>query len=805
MNQRAFIIAIEDYPLSSVLARQLPGTNEGAEAFRNWLIKKKKAPAENILACAGHSCKWRTTGTTHDEIVAELQKLAQLCRDENNDELYFYFSGHGFSYDADNARIQIDVLVASDFVDTDNSGDACLQFQEIQKKLWNSLGPGNHYYFIDACRNPISINDIEIPVMGRRFPMSTRGRSKFYVLYSTALGQVAKVKSGFTELLLRGLNGDGTAKKWEAGRMYVTFERLRDYLKTKLKGQEIEASSGADSDGFILELKPVPVYDCDVIVDNAAPGDTFTLKVSNELIQTNSLRFKGRSYTLPLKPFDYYLEVTHRSAQVIQIDPPAPGPLSVYDPVVVHFQKETPPRISGGSRPAVSPPARLSRSGRLVASPPSAAHMNAVRVTFEAAPNTEIHLVNEESGKKFSGTHSLTARLPLGRYIAEVMERGILIQKRSVTITPGKYKTVDLLERPKSEVRERILNSFSHAKTTRYAEFSETLGSMANWDLSLWLSVFGASHIACDAKLFRMLKDLPIDKFTDVRKGDSPVYILAGFEKSEGRFDVALSDTDKVKWKPLDKVKTLVGIYEKRIKARPGSHLLSLRMEKHPPITMAVYCLSNRATFVTFAEDPEGRLTIHQYLLPIYRLSKYLDRNVLRYLELNPLSVVRTMALSQSRFANNHQVTPKKGTNEKRDWDALMFGKWLDPIMSLIACYEIIRCGQVQSYTDNLRIVIKNLRTYFPGIPDTEVIAHLIGMKTNEKANKIKSPPLINDGVLAYEDMEKNLPLPASKLDYTTSWTAWRGAVNEAALAEKRGNRKSTPSKPIMRKKSKFG
>ena len=762
MNARGFIIAIEEYSNSTTLAQQLPGTNNDAEAFRNWLIDKKKVDEASILACVGPACAWRTTGTTHDEIVAELRKLASNWKEEDNDELYFYFSGHGFSYEADTATIQIDVFVASDFVDAENSGDACLQFQEIQKKLWTSLGPGNHYYFIDACRNPISRDDIEVPIIGKKFPASSRGRSKYYALYSTALGQVAKVNSGFTKLLLQGLNGGGTAKKWEANKMYVTFERLRDYVKAKLKNQEIEANTGADGDGFIMELKPVPEYECEVRVDNAASTDSFTLKISNELMGDKSLPFQGDSYKVPLKPFDYYLEITHPSASVVQIDPPLPGPLSLYDPVVVRFQKKP-----------------VTRSAR---GPASVAAAREANVTLEAAPGTEVHLVNEESGKTISDIGSLTASVPAGRYVAQVVERGVNIQRTEVTIEPGKNMTVDLLDRPKSDLRETLLSSFSHSGTSRYAEFSETLGSMANWDLSLWLSVFGASHIVSDPEQFSMLRNLPIDRFKDVKKDGSPVYVLAGFEKSKGPFDVALSDGAKVIWEPLNKVDTLVGIYEKRIKAKPGSHLLSLRVEKQSPMTLAVYCLPNRATFVTFAEDTEGRLKAHQYLLPIHSLFQYLDRRVLDYLKFQPLSIVRTMALAQNRFANNHQVVPQENTQEKHDWDALMYGKWLDPIMSLIACYEIIRRGKAESQRETLRVVIGNLKKYFPGIPDTEVIARSIGMK----ANRINEPPLLMDGVLALEDSEQSLPLSASKLDYASPWTAWRGAVSEAAAPARR-------------------
>jgi hypothetical protein len=761
MNARAFIVAIEDYSASTVLATQLAGTNQDAEAFRDWLVNTKKLDPASILACASSACAWRTTGTTHDEIVQELLKLVRNWKDKT-DELYFYFSGHGFSYKDMSAVVQVDVLVASDFVDPENSGDTCLLLQEIQQKLWNALGPGNHYYFVDACRNPISIEDIEVPVLGKKFPTSVRGRSNWYVLYSTALGQVAKVQSGFTKLLLTGLNGAGKAKKWESGKMYVTFERLRDYVKANLQGQESEAKTVADGDGFILELNPAPQSSCEVIVDNASPQDSFTLRVSNDLMGDRDFPFQGGSFKLDLKPFDYFFQVQHPSSTILQVDPPPPGPLSLYDSVVVRFKKQ--------------PVTRGARGGFAFEAPDAAPRP--ASVTLEAAPDTEIHLVNTETGKVTVSAARLAADVPPGTYIAKVMERGVAIQSRHLTVRPGDDLKIDLLERPRSKVRERILQAASHVATNRYAAFSESLGVTANWDLSLWLSVFGASHIVGAPGRFSMLTRLPLDTFTDVKKNASPVYVLAGFEKSKGRFDVALSQGAKVKWEPLEKVESLVGIYQRRIEAKPGPHLLSLRMPDQAPLTLVVYCLPNRATFVTFAEDAEGNLKMHQFLLPIHTLFRYLDPVVVQYLDNDPLSIIRTMTLAQSKFASNHPIKPEPGTKEREDWQALMYGKWLDPVMSLIACYEIIRRGEVKNEMNSLKVVVKNLRTYFGGIPDIEVIAKLIGLRSK----KTDAPPLLLDGVLALDEAAEGLlPLPASKLDYNSPWTAWRAAVSDTA------------------------
>jgi hypothetical protein len=62
-NVWTVIIAIEDYPnVVGGLMRKLPRTNQAAELFRDWVMKVKKAPAANVIACAGTECNWRTKG-----------------------------------------------------------------------------------------------------------------------------------------------------------------------------------------------------------------------------------------------------------------------------------------------------------------------------------------------------------------------------------------------------------------------------------------------------------------------------------------------------------------------------------------------------------------------------------------------------------------------------------------------------------------------------------------------------------------------------------------------------------------------
>src|SRR5262249_53234694 len=112
MPARGFIIAIENYAQSTSLGSPLQETNQAGENFRDWLMKKKGLKPADIFACAGPECPWRTTGPTRPEIIDELLKLAKAGQDKTA-ELYFFFSGHGFSYVESAFTAQTDVLVAS--------------------------------------------------------------------------------------------------------------------------------------------------------------------------------------------------------------------------------------------------------------------------------------------------------------------------------------------------------------------------------------------------------------------------------------------------------------------------------------------------------------------------------------------------------------------------------------------------------------------------------------------------------------------------------------------------------------------
>src|SRR3954467_235232 len=246
MAVRAFVIAVEDYSQGDFLP-SLEGCNRDAESFILWLLEKKLKdvkPAsvkDYVRCCSSKALKWRTAGTTSGEIIAELGKCVKEWAD-HTDEFYFFFSGHGFSYSTSPWEKSVDVLVASDFKNLETGGRACLPLNEIKTKLWKSLGPRHHYYFVDACRNLIPAEQLSLSGTGLGFPTSQLGTPTVYKMFSTAQNKTSDTQSGFTPMLVKGLRGGGRAKGLRSNRMYVVFDLLCEYMKKSMQpsGQDVD-------------------------------------------------------------------------------------------------------------------------------------------------------------------------------------------------------------------------------------------------------------------------------------------------------------------------------------------------------------------------------------------------------------------------------------------------------------------------------------------------------------------------------------------------------------------------------------
>lgn len=837
MPARAFIIAIEDYKKGNFL-ESLTGVNEGAAVFVRWLVERKGVKPADIVCCAGKKFsagpvfKKPTAGTTRPEIVAE---LARVLKDWANktEEFYFYFSGHGFSYADSPWEKAVDILAASDFKDLETGGAACLRLSEIQSKLRHSLGPRHHYFFIDACRNQIPSESIAPATTGLGFPVSDLGNPSVYKLFSTAPGALSHTTSGFTSALVESLSGRGRAKGLRARKMYVIFDLLCEHMKKKVEGQEIDFEREGSGEGYILELNPIPKSTCVVKVAGAKPTDEFTLTFTDFKDLTLERKFKGDSYKLDIFPDDYSIRITHPTAKVIQKEPPPADYLDLYDPRELKFEmrprtvaRRSPgPQVgktgdsilfgkyrgsetksggdeellilseddilgiiegagkagegrrgSGGElRGGAPPPAPQPSAPPTDQGPPKPARL---RVKGTSALHTGIEVRSISTGAVIRGVDSLDALVPPGDYEAKLRERGVTVERRRLTLKAGQTQDVDLMARPVSKVHEQIVKAVKGSKVAGATIYLERyLGPMVNRELKLWLSIIGASRIVSAPSQHVNLSALPLESFEDMREGETAAYVLAGFEKTGGEFSVGLSEGAEVAWEPLRAVEGLESIYERRLRpGRTGARLMSLKMPGRPALTFATYCLPNRVTFFALAEDEDGRLNVHQFLLPVHHLINYFAPETRPHVGRNVLGVVRTMCLAQGQFARKRSVEEHLKTTDKSVWNNLVERKWLDPLMPLLVAYDIIRHGTAGQMKIMLEMLSGDLRRHFEGIPDVEAIAKLIGAQWSAPS----AAPLLLDGVLAFDDMgeKQTLPLLPERLDYAGLWTSWRGAVS---------------------------
>jgi hypothetical protein len=748
MSARALIISVEEYAASAILARKLPGTDTGASAFRTWLLESKGLSPADIYCCAGAGFPGRTAGTALNDILGEVGKLVEAGRDQTL-TFFFYFSGHGFAYRTPR-EAPVDVLIAANFTDLANGNRACLDLQKLQRKLWEAMGPGEHYFFVDACRNYLDEGLFEVTEPATVYKRSDNTRPSRFTLFSTGSGQVAAVGSAFPSALVDGLKGRGRAKGWKQNKLFVTFELLFEYIRDRVKPQEVEPERKGEGKGILLELEKIPVSDCTIRIQDAGAEEEFSVRVSTVRgALAKQDKFTGASFTVPLPPDDYFLEVAQQQTNLVQVAPPGDGPIDLYDPAEVKFRKRE---------------AALEKAAPL--KPPS----GPAHIVLGAAPHTDIELRDVRSDFALSQAGKIDARIPAGTYVVSVLEKGIPVRRERLTLEPGEKVERDLLERPTSEILQSILKALSGDPLSRLAKF-DTIEPLANWDLSLWLGLMGASRVVGSPTLFMHLGKIPLASFEDLCQDESAIYLLTGLEKVEaqGSCYCGVSRSSDVPWHELSPVPQLYKIRHWREKAPSGWQLLSLQVPNQAPITLSTHLLPNRVTVVTVVQDPAGRLRIHQYILPASHLTKFLPARVLEHLDLSSLNLVRTLFTVQQRFAQGREV--RRVLND-RDWQHLVDQKWLDPVASLVMAYDMIRH---RSLGGDVNIMMKNLRDYFGKIPDVEAIARGLGLPGSIP----QGPPLLLDGVTMFDEFAEAqfLPLEPRKIDYGMPWTVWRDAV----------------------------
>lgn len=740
-TRRGFIISIETYQhMAEGLLKTLPDTHKAALAFRDWLLNEQGLNRDDIYFCAEDaSLPGRTADASRDDIVQELARL-QADGQDKTDELYFLFIGHGFCYkDSDGVRLA-DIMLAADYRKRAISGNSCLKIDEIQRWLRLCMGPSDHFYFIDACRNDISEREIKVGSLGLTYNNSNLGIPTVYTLYSTAEGSVASANSGFVDILIAALTGAGRAKVWRGPNMAVLFRSVKDYVEKRLSGQAIDERKDGSRDGLIREFIPPPKYKCDIVVQNAQPTDRFSLMISNVRGSPIATKpFVGASSSFSDVPDDYILQLSLPGSLLNPLDP---LPVDLYDNCTVRFIKGPSVGLATSAGP--------------------------LGVTVYAPMHTRIVMRDLDRDEIFEGTGTFFEQLLPGRYDVQTVDqyRGVVVKQQTFDISGSDPLEIDLRKFDTAPLRDAILAHIPHSDGI--VDMSESLGPTSDQGLDLWLAVMAASRIVGGPGEFSKLYPLPLASFPYAAPGASCLYVVAGFENPNTRLAVGLSDGAEVAMKQLRPHQSFPGLFE-FVSYEPSDYtLVSVQKDNSLPVTMGACALPNRTTLITLTIDDLGALRVQQFILPIKHLMRRLSREEQQYFNDSPLRSVRKIVEIQRRFANSEEL----GVLLSQELDDILYMKWLDPIVAVLAAYELTRRGE----TRHLKQVVSNLRKFFGALPDTEALAKLAGLRWQMPEH----PPLVLDGFLSLNMSPKLLPLDPELLDFNGPWTRWKGAITNS-------------------------
>lgn len=740
---RALIIAIENYPGAQGLAASLPGTVRGGLDFYGWLRDKKAVPAENIHVCcneawtAGHPAN-RIYAAKRDAIKDAILDLISEGQDKTT-EFFCFFSGHGVALRSDLPGGAVDVLVASDFRNIQISGDRCIRFDELVDVITVFVGGSDLYFFVDACRNVLPNAAQKVASLAIDLENTAQlTRPNWYKLQSTVPGEVAAIHSGFSDALLKGLNGAGRAKGFdENGDIWVKFDLLASYVKKEIRPQETDGPQNGP--GLMYQVPPPVESECKVHVEDAGAAEEFDFTIRLGITR-ETRKFTGPDFSLALPPATpgYRFELRQGGAALEQSAPASTKPLDLFEPVVLKFRK------SAGGLGSASPPA-----------PPPLRRLSAVGA---------VRMRNVATGERMTvhGSEELGV-VRSGRWSVELPVDGRVVRKTVVDIDDDSPLDLDLDTRVASRAAASIESQLPANPGTGLPQPSETLADLAERDPAMWLSLLAGSRVLAPRSTFSKLRKFEVASFDDVGAGVSSVYLIGAIESEQPLYYFL----DEQYQGPLLGIEGIDGAHHIRVENETGAHLVSIAMPgTEPPLTFPTWLAPDRVTVAVFEQQGERLELAHQYLLPVHHLSAAQRLNIRPW---EVLRIIRMLCTAQKQFRDGKVIRP--GARMDRPiWDRLTAAARLDPITGVMAALDALGRDRAGA---KARRSLAALRKQDSALPDVDALAGLL----DKEAPKPGSVPILRELLMRSPFYPKRLPYPADRLEYGTPWTCWRGEV----------------------------
>ncbi len=757
MSDRALIIAIWKYAGVQGLAPvTLDAVQPGAEKFYTWLTQTRNVPPANILVCSDgltlpdHPASATIDGTsiplvyksTFTEIAQAIGNLVSFAPNRTED-FFVYYAGHGFSYRGNPNDQGVSFLLTSDFVSPAVSGNACINIPLMQRSLSSTLSGKHHFHFVDACRNELAPSSINPQGnFGVAFQPSNNGSAPLFNLYSARQGDAANASPAFTNALVDGLRGDGRAKQWVDGELWVTFNRVTLYTAAVLS-RKLASEAGDQNDR--IEIVPQPwTQNCRIVVQNNPSNGPYRLTVSQAGGLAQHFDIPAVPFTIPLSPSDnpYLLTLTQAGQSLRMVAPM--GKIDMYSSCDVVFAPSPPPAAT--PQPPAPPPA-----------------MATLRINpdfLNVSGLVPIRSFSIDGGKGHSAGSAVEGiNLPPGLHRVSLIEDGYPVWHEPVDLAPGADVELSVGLPAPTKFQSELLQTIGqeHYLTP---ELSETLGPTADWDVNLWLAYLGVAHLRKWQGIYLKLQTVLGNLSQPPRLDPGEAGLLVLVMDDTGAPNFGLHQDTLIPWSSLQLVPGLQSLYSYSTVCSPGSAFFSLQRKQGEPFTYSTTFTNGRYTLITIATGANVR--VQQISLPQTSVT---SNDGWAHPDLTDLQTTRLLSYAQSEFLARRPVW--RAAFAKRDvWTDLQQGNWRNEQLATLCAFDCKRRG----IGGDMR---EFLTTYYPGMA-TAFASDLAALQVGAA---LSTPPLLMDAYLLAGDAEKQEPFSAGRLDFRGLWVSWYGAV----------------------------
>jgi hypothetical protein len=271
----------------------LRGAVPDAVAVADWLTRPggPVAPGNlTFLASSGNPADLDARVTDEAErgaLADAVESLIERRDVSGRDRLYFYFAGHGLRTDPLNPMFSRDVLALTDFRRSD-PGSTTVGVEDLVRKLAFSRF-GIVVVITDACRNLLFDRPFQPAPLGLdpEFPADRDHFPRAYLLQATVPGGRAHgsevgdgVRGDFTQALISGLLGEGTAKEFDETQplpYLVRWSTLAGFVEQAARHQQPRVWGEGD---FVLASFPDGTFGDVRLTVSASGGGSQPLAVA---------------------------------------------------------------------------------------------------------------------------------------------------------------------------------------------------------------------------------------------------------------------------------------------------------------------------------------------------------------------------------------------------------------------------------------------------------------------------------------------------------------------------------------------